>query len=146
MAQAHHRVPLWSLFLALLVLTAAEVALYEVWSRNQWIMPKFTMVLILIFVLTLPKAMIVLTYFMHLKFERQLIVALALLPFGMVFVAVLPILTDAVTLKPHAYNQVEGLRDYGPASHDQADHGDGHGQENDHDDDPHDEETDDEDY
>jgi len=126
MADAHHRVPLWSLFLALLVLTAAEVALYEVWSRNQWIMPKFTMVLILIFVLTLPKAMIVLTYFMHLKFERQLIVALALLPFGLVFIAVLPILTDTVTLKPNAYNQVEGLRDYGPVGHGHADHGDSH--------------------
>ena len=140
MAQAHHRVPLWSLFLALLVLTAAEVALYEVWSRNQWIMPKFTMVLILIFVLTLPKAMIVLTYFMHLKFERQLIVALALLPFGLVFVAVLPILTDTVTLKPNAYNQVEGLRDYGPVNHGQAENGNGHG------DDSHNEETADEDY
>ena len=144
MAQAHHRVPLWSLFLALLVLTAAEVALYEVWSRNQWIMPKFTMVLILIFVLTLPKAMIVLTYFMHLKFERQLIVMLALLPFGLIFVAVLPILTDIVTLKPNSYNQVEGLRDFGPTGHGHADEGHGHG--DDHGNASHDEEPTDEDY
>lgn len=144
MAQEHHRVPLWSLFLALLVLTAAEVALYEVWSRNQWIMPKVTMVLILIFVLTLPKAMIVLTYFMHLKFERQLIVMLALLPFGLVFVAVLPILTDIVTLKANSYNQVEGLRDYGPTGHGHAEDQSGH--EDDHDENSHEQETTDEDY
>ena len=141
MAQAHHRVPLWGLFLALLALTAAEVALYEVWSRNQGIMPKYVMVLILIFVLTLPKAMIVLTYFMHLKFERQLIVALALIPFAMVFVAVLPILTDTVTLKPDAYNQVEGLRDFGPpAGHGHTDSANTHG------DAPHDEVTTDDGY
>lgn len=139
MAQAHQRVPLWGLFLALLVLTAAEVAMFEIWSHNPSIMPKFVMVLVLLFVLTLPKALIVLTYFMHLKFERQIIVTLAMIPFGMVFIAVLPILTDIVTLEPQAYNQVPGLRDYGPAGHDghntdgnhhQTDHnhaGDSHG-------------------
>ena len=123
------------------VLTAAEVALYEVWSRNQWTHAEVcTMVLILIFVLTLPKAMIVLTYFMHLKFERQIVVALALIPFAMVFVAVLPILTDIVTLKPNAYNQVEGLRDFGPAEH-------GHtNDENAHGDDVHDEAASDDGY
>jgi cytochrome c oxidase subunit IV len=111
----YHPVPLWGLFMALLALTAAEVALFEVWSRNQWLMPKYAMVILLL-VFTLPKAAIVLIFFMHLKFERQLIVALALLPFVMAIVAVLPILTDIVTLKSQSYNQVPGLREFVPSA------------------------------
>lgn len=120
MAQEHHRIPLGGLFLALLALTAAEVALFEVWSRHQGLMPKYAMVLLLL-LFTLPKAAIVLVFFMHLRFERQLVVTLALLPFVMAAIAVLPILTDIVTLKPSATNQVPGLRQYHPL---------GHGQEN----------------
>jgi len=113
MSKQQHTVPLWGLFLALLALTAAEVVLFEVWSRNQWMMPKYAMVLLLL-VFTLPKAAIVLIYFMHLKFERQLVVALALIPFGLALVVVLPILTDIVTLESQAYNQVPGLREFTP--------------------------------
>ncbi len=129
MADEQHRVPLWGLFLALLALTAAEVALFEVWSRNQWLMPKYAMVLLLL-IFTFPKAAIVLIYFMHLKFERQLIVVLALVPFLMCGVAVLPMLSDIVTLKPQAYNQVPGLREFVPQAHGghgAADHGADHG-------------------
>ncbi len=121
MSQKDHHIPLWGLFMALLALTAAEVVLFEVWSRNQWMMPKYAMVLLLL-IFTLPKAAIVLTYFMHLKFERQLIVSLALAPFAMVFVAILPILTDIMTLRDQSYNQVPGLREFIPS----ADHGEGH--------------------
>lgn len=118
MSEHNHRVPLWGLFLALLALTAAEVALFEVWSRNQWLMPKYAMVLLLL-IFTLPKAAIVLIYFMHLKFERQLVVGLAIAPFPIVLIAILPILSDTVTLKPQAYNQVPGLREFVPhTSHD----------------------------
>ncbi len=123
MSQKDHHIPLWGLFLALLVLTTAEVVLFEVWSRNQWLMPKYAMVLLLL-LFTLPKAVIVLTYFMHLKFERQLIVFLAMAPFVMVFVAVLPILTDIVTLKDQSYNQVPGLREFVPST--EHSQGDGH--------------------
>ncbi len=113
MAQQHHRIPLWGLFLTLLALTAAEVALFEVWSEHQWLMPKYAMVLLLL-VFTIPKAAIVLIYFMHLKFERQLVVTLALIPFATAAIAVLVTLSDIVTLKQDAYNQVPGLREYSP--------------------------------
>lgn len=112
----HHPVPLWTLFLALLALTVAEVVLFEIWSRNQALMPKYAMVLLLL-VFTIPKAAIVLIYFMHLKFERQLIIALALIPFLMAAIAVLPILTDIMTLRGQSYNEVEGLRAYNPVAH-----------------------------
>jgi caa(3)-type oxidase subunit IV len=101
----YHPVPLWGLFLALLVLTAAEVGLYEVWTitakNGDPFIPKLALVLILIIVLTLPKAAIVLIYFMHVKFEKQLIVLLALVPFVFVFIAVLPTLTDIMVLREH---------------------------------------------
>ncbi len=126
MADKNHQVPLWGLFLALLALTAAEVVLFEVWSRNQWMMPKYAMVLLLL-IFTLPKAMIVLIYFMHLKFERPLVVILAIVPFIMCFVAVLPILTDIVTLRSDSYNNVDGLREFMPGS----DHS-GHDEHDDH--------------
>ena len=118
----HHPLPLWTLFLALLALTMAEVVLFEVWSRNQHLMPKYAMVLLLL-IFTIPKAAIVLIYFMHLKFERQLVVVLALVPFLMAAIAVLPILTDIVTLRPQSFSQVDELRDYSPLGHGDA-HGD----------------------
>jgi cytochrome c oxidase subunit IV len=107
---AHARVPLRWLFFALLVLTAAEVVLYEIWSYTanhfaQPFVPKYVIVL-LILIFTLPKAAIVMVYFMHLKFERQLIVSLAVLPFGFAFLAVVVTLSDTLTLKPDADNRV----------------------------------------
>ena len=122
MSQKHHPLPLWALFLVLLGLTVAEVGLYEVWSRHQDIMPKYAMVLLL-FIFTIPKAAIVLIYFMHLKFERQLVVVVALIPFLTAAIAVLPTLIDIMTLKSSSYNQVEGLADYAPLSHGKDDHG-----------------------
>jgi hypothetical protein len=111
-----HAVPLWGLFLALLALTAAEVALFELWHytyrQGAPFIPKYVMVLILIIVLTLPKAAIVLVYFMHIKFERFFIVFLALVPLVFASLAVLPTLTDVVTLRDHGYTHVQGLRDY----------------------------------
>lgn len=123
-----HALPLWGLFLALLAFTAAEVGLFEVWHRTQevnaagevtWqLMPKFAMVLI-IFLFTIPKAVIVLVYFMHIKFEKWLVVLLALLPFGFAAIAVLPTLTDIRTLKgdQKTYNFDPHLGSYNPNAH-----------------------------
>lgn len=111
--------PLWSLFLALLALTAAEVVLYDIWVKHQFI-PKYALV-ILILVFTLPKAAIVMIYFMHLKFEKQIIVVLAIVPFFLATGGVLAILTDTMTLKPQARNQVTAIGSY------EVDHGDGDG-------------------
>jgi len=114
-----HAIPLWGLFLALLALTAAEVALFEIWHASAEdgspFIPKFAMVLLLL-VFTLPKAAIVMIYFMHLKFEKQFIVLLALLPFLFALIAVLPTLTDSQTLlnQNATYNRVEGLDQYNP--------------------------------
>jgi cytochrome c oxidase subunit IV len=103
-ARAHHQphtVPLWGLFLALLALTAAEVGLFEFWHYTaqhytQPIFPKVVMVALLL-VMTLPKAAIVMIYFMHLKFERPLVVLLAVVPLLMVFICVIPSLSDIVS-------------------------------------------------
>ena len=112
---APHTVSLVPCFLALLALTAAEVALYEVWRHTAGtgnpFVPKFALVL-LILIFTVPKAMIVLIFFMHLKFEKFTIVVLALVPFVLVGVAVLTILADSLALKPDAMNKVEGLKDF----------------------------------
>lgn len=112
--EGHHPLKLWPFFLALLALTAAEVGLYETWrgsvevladGSKSYFIPKFALVwAILIF--TLPKAYIVLVYFMHLRFEKALIVALAIIPLFMVFVCVLPTLTDITTIKEHQTNPV----------------------------------------
>jgi hypothetical protein len=121
-----HKVPLWGLFLALLALTAAEVGLFEVWHASahdgEPFIPKFAMVLLLL-LFTLPKAAIVMIYFMHLKFEKQLVIALALLPFVTAGLAVLPTLTDVKTLDGHGqtYNKVPDLKDFTP--HGGAGHG-----------------------
>jgi heme/copper-type cytochrome/quinol oxidase subunit 4 len=119
-----HRLPIFSLFLALSALTAAEVGLFEVWSRSETFqshLPKFALVL-LILVFTIPKALIVLIYFMHLKFEKQFVVFLAIVPFPFVAIAILPTLIDAQTLRGwgSAENQVPSLKDI------KLDHGDGH--------------------
>ena len=114
-----HKIPLWSLFFLLLLFTAAEVGLFEIWhytaQKGEPFLPKYALVL-LILVFTLPKAAIVLIYFMHLKFEKQLIVALALLPFVTAGLAVLPTLTDVKTLDAHGQtqNKVPDLKDFAP--------------------------------
>ena len=115
-----HKLPLWALFLALLALTAGEVGLYEVWRHTQFV-PKIAIVLIIL-VLTLPKAAIVMIYFMHLKFEKQLITLLAVVPFFMAVGAVLAMLTDIVTLKPQALNIVDqiGVYETHAPGHDEA--------------------------
>ncbi len=131
MADKHddHKVPLWGMFLALLVLTVAEVGLYETWSAVPALkeaIPKYALVLtILIF--TLPKAMIVLVWFMHLKFEKLFVVILALCPFVFAAIAVLPTLTDVIAVKDRSMGrdiikqEIEAQR----ALHDQDDeHGD----------------------
>ncbi len=111
----HPRVPLSWLFFALLALTAAEVLLYEIWHYTgvhyaQPFVPKYVIVL-LILLFTLPKAAIVMIYFMHLKFEHQLVVALAIIPFFFAFLGVFTPLSDTLTLKPQAQNRVLQPRD-----------------------------------
>ncbi|MEX2215687.1 MAG: cytochrome C oxidase subunit IV family protein [Phycisphaeraceae bacterium] len=111
---AHHGLRLWPFFLALLALTAAEVGLYEYWKASahevngvkEFFIPKFALVW-LILVFTLPKAYIVLVYFMHIRFEKQIIVWLAVIPLMLVFVCVLPTLTDSTVLKENKLNHVE---------------------------------------
>lgn len=121
-SEAHrdeHTIPLWGLFIALLALTAAEVGLFEFWHHTAEsghpVFPKFAMVLLLL-VFTLPKAAIVMIYFMHLKFEKQLIVTLALVPFVTALIAVLVTLTDNLTLKNQGKNAnfVPNLAEYAP--------------------------------
>jgi len=112
----HHPLPLWTLFLVLLSLTVAEVGLFEIWSRNQAMMPKYAMVLLLL-IFTLPKAAIVLIYFMHLKFEKHLVITLALIPFMLAAIVVLPILTDIMTLKSQSNVIAPELRQYNPVGH-----------------------------
>lgn len=134
-----HALPLWGLFLALLAFTAAEVGLFEVWHRTQqfnaagevtWqLMPKFAMVLV-IFLFTIPKAIIVLVYFMHIKFEKWLVVLLAILPFGFAGIAVLPTLIDIKTLKADnkTYNFDPKLPSYSPIGGHGGEHKDAHGE------------------
>ena len=102
-------------FFLLLLFTAAEIGLYEFWrhTRDHWeepFVPKFAVVL-LIFLFTIPKAFIVLSYFMHLRFERSLVVLIALVPFVMVAIAILPTLADIRTLADRNYTKAVGLVD-----------------------------------
>ena len=128
-ADHSHSVPLWGLFLALLALTAGEVLIYEWWKSTEhlvagekaYVFPKLVCVL-LVLTLTLPKALIVLVWFMHLKFERALVVGLAIVPFGLVGVAVGPTLVDALVLKDHAYNQVKTITGRPPGGGHPAEH------------------------
>lgn len=119
--QGEHRVPLWALFLALLALTAGEVVMYDLWVRYQF-MPKYALVMVIL-IFTLPKAAIVMIYFMHLKFEKQLIAVLAVAPFVMACGAVLAIVSDTVTLKPGALNQQEKIGLYTAHGAGQEGHG-----------------------
>lgn len=90
--------------MALLALTAAEVGLYEIWlhgaKAGDPFIPKYAMVLIILIVLTLPKAAIVLIYFMHLKFEKQFVIGLAIVPLVFAAICVLPTLADLRLNKP----------------------------------------------
>lgn len=114
-----HPIPLWGLFLALLALTAGEVALFEIWHATAQagtpFIPKYVMI-ILLMVFTLPKAAIVMIYFMHLKFEKPFVILLAVTPLVMVFVCVVPALTDSMTLLRHGQttNKVHKLSEYAP--------------------------------
>ena len=108
-------------FFLLLLFTAAEIALYEFWrhTRDHWeepFVPKFAVVL-LIFLFTFPKAFIVLSYFMHLRFEKSLVVLVALVPFVIVAVAIVPILTDIRTLSDRNYTKAVGLVDNFKSDH-----------------------------
>lgn len=119
-----HCVPVWALFLALLALTAGEVGLYECWRGGVLEVPKVAIVMIIL-VLTLPKAAIVMIYFMHLKFERQIITILAVVPLFLAVGAVLVIVTDTLTLAPQAQNKVSPIGVYevhAPDAHDGQDH------------------------
>jgi cytochrome c oxidase subunit IV len=118
----HGPMKLWPFFLALLALTACEVGLYEYWRSTATIpegggdkvyfIPKFALIWIIL-VFTLPKAYIVLVYFMHLKFEKLIVVVLALVPLGLLWVCVLPTLTDTATLKSDSPNKQETIGVYG---------------------------------
>ncbi len=114
----NHSVNLLTCFLLLLVFTAAEIALYEVWRQTGFV-PKLVLVF-LIFVFTIPKAAIVMIYFMHLKFEKPLLVMLALAPFVTVAILVLVTLTDSQTLAPRIYTRASDLSTFKTIHH----HGD----------------------
>lgn len=116
----HHGLKLWPFFLALLALTACEVGLYEAWRSSAtevdgekvYFIPKFALIW-LIMVFTLPKAYIVLVFFMHLKFEKLIVVGLALAPFLFAGLCVLPTLTDTATLNERKTNTQEVIGFYG---------------------------------
>ncbi|MAE65090.1 MAG: hypothetical protein CMJ18_12540 [Phycisphaeraceae bacterium] len=127
-----HQVNLTSCFVLLLLFTAAEILLYEVWARSAAngapLIPKFAMVLVLLLVLTLPKAFIVATWFMHLRFERVLIVTLATVPLVTVGILILTITADIRTIAPSTYtrdvdlDQFETRHDHSPAPTDATGH------------------------
>jgi glucan phosphoethanolaminetransferase (alkaline phosphatase superfamily) len=115
-----HGLKLLPFFFALLALTAAEVGLYEWWRHSftllpdgtkEFAIPKFALVL-LILVFTLPKAYIVLVYFMHIRFEKWVVVVLAVVPLLMTFVCVLPTLTDTAALRDRKQNYVKQIGKY----------------------------------
>ncbi len=114
----NHGLKLWPFFLALLALTAAEVGLYEAWRESaetlpdgtkEYFIPKFALIW-LILVFTLPKAYIVFVYFMHIRFEKAIVVVMAVIPLFMVFICVLPTLTDGSALKDQQTNRVTTMK------------------------------------
>ena len=133
-ASGGHALKLMPFFLALLALTMAEVGLYEWWRTTAEIIPgevggtpekvyaipKFALVLIIL-VFTLPKAYIVMVYFMHLRFEKAIVVTLAIVPLLLVFVCVLPTLTDGTVLKKQRLQLVESIGHY-ESSHAKYEH------------------------
>ena len=123
----YHPVPLWGLFLALVALTAGEVVLYEVWRHALQDVIAKPVVVLLILLLTLPKAAIVLIYFMHVKFEKQLIVLLAVAPLFMTLLAVLPALTDGLVLNRYVREDYRPRQITGLLPEFRRLHGEGHG-------------------
>ena len=124
----HHPVPLMWLFLTLLAFTAAEYGIFEIWSytyqQGNPFIPKVAMVLLILVVLTLPKAAIVMIYFMHLKFEKHLVIFLAVIPLLFAAIAVLPTLSDIMTNQPRNFTQDSHLAEY---ELDRGGHGEEHG-------------------
>ena len=118
MGKDNHHLSLLPYFFALLGLTAVEVGLYEAWramadENGQSFVPKYVIVLIIL-AFTIPKAGIVMTYFMHLRYEKQLLIMFATTPLIIVFIAVLPTLSDIKTLKPNLQNQQQQITGFGP--------------------------------
>ena len=112
-----HSVPLGMLFMLLLLFTAIEFGMFEVWHRSattaadgsvHYIIPKLALVM-LIFLFTIPKAAIVMVYFMHLKFEKQMIIALAITPLLLAVGAVSADVCDTRALYDRAYNKMHDL-------------------------------------
>ena len=104
-----HSVNIWWIFGILLAFTVAEVGMYVTWKESYELaevgrqagpyFPKAVMVVILLAVLTIPKAAVVLIYFMHLKFEKPFIVFLAIMPFVVMPLVFSPVLVDSKTLR-----------------------------------------------
>ncbi len=109
-----HSVPIWAIFAILLAFTVAEVGMFVQWTASYEnaivarslgdlaalpFMSKATMVMVLLVGLTIPKAAIVMVYFMHLKFEKHLIVFLAVMPIIMIPLVFSPALIDSQTLR-----------------------------------------------
>jgi hypothetical protein len=82
--------------------------------------PKYALVLLILIVLTLPKGAIVMIYFMHLKFEKQFVVFLSLIPFLFAAVCVLPALADIRANTPIMSARPGAIlgHDPAPADHD----------------------------
>ena len=83
-------------FIALSALTVGEVGLFELWRSTQFV-PKIVVVMIILG-LTLPKAAIVMIFFMHLRYEKLVLIIIAVAPLILVFIAILPTLTDIKTV------------------------------------------------
>ena len=91
---------------------------------KEFAIPKFALVL-LILIFTLPKAYIVLVYFMHLRFEKAIVVVLAVVPLLLVWICVLPTLNDGTVLKKQRWYHPEVIGLYHPDDHADHDHKDG---------------------
>jgi cytochrome c oxidase subunit IV len=91
-----HSLRLMPFFIALSALTVGEVGLFELWRSTQFV-PKIVVILIIL-ALTLPKAAIVMIFFMHLRYEKLALIIIALAPLILVFIAILPPLTDIKTV------------------------------------------------
>ncbi len=80
----------WAVFLALLILTVAEVGLIYIK------MPRVVMVVSLI-LFALTKAALVAAYFMHLKFERGPLILVVLSPLLLSVILYIGLVPDATT-------------------------------------------------
>lgn len=141
-AEAHHddhpTMPLWGLFIAMVVFTGIEVGLYEIWkAKGVFIdgefvsfIPKLVLVF-LIFLFTIPKFAIVLIYFMHLKFEKLFVIGLCVLPFIFAGIAIFTTLADSNVLKGQTFARPTEILGHGELHH-ADEHGEpaaGHGEE-----------------